>query len=188
MGRPDEAVGNAERRMQYDPLTAANPHMYRWARQYQQAIDAAKILTDYDYSYLLTLCYQQLGMEEEEFQWFMQFDGDTEAKIRSYDAAYDGSGMKGVWRLFIENELTSGPREERFGYGKFFDVAATYAYLSEKDKAFDWQDKLVERPVAHPFVVDPRFDSLRSDPRFEELLRKLKLPEEAIQRHLALYE
>ena len=34
--------------------------------------------------------------------------------------------------------------------------------------------------------ADPRLDPLRDDPRLEELLRKQKLPEEAIQRHLAL--
>ena len=40
-------------------------------------------------------------------------------------------------------------------------------------------------PIWLPFPADARFDSLRDDDRFEQLLRKLNLPEEAIQRHLA---
>lgn len=66
------------------------------------------------------------------------------------------------------------------------DAAAQYALIGVTDQAFEWLEKTFELPVAVPFVTDARFDSLHDDPRFEQLLRKLDLPEEAIQRHLAV--
>jgi len=59
-----------------------------------------------------------------------------------------------------------------------FDVALIYAALGEKDKAFALLDKAVaERST---FLVyskwEPRLDPLRSDPRFQELLRRIGLP------------
>ena len=69
---------------------------------------------------------------------------------------------------------------------KPYDSAATYAFLGEKDQAFRFLDEYHRLSSRIPFVADARFNSLRDDPRYEQLLRKLNLPEEAIQRHLAV--
>jgi Flp pilus assembly protein TadD len=59
------------------------------------------------------------------------------------------------------------------------DMALIYAGLGEKDKAFARLDKAYEE---HSFSlsnlkVEPRFDPLRSDPRFADLLRHIGLPQ-----------
>jgi hypothetical protein len=56
------------------------------------------------------------------------------------------------------------------------------------DRAFEWLDKAHEERSFNLIWLgaDPRSDLLRSDPRFEELLRRLRFPEDAIQRHLAV--
>ena len=59
-----------------------------------------------------------------------------------------------------------------------FDVALIYTALGEKDTAFNWLDKAVaERST---FLVyskwEPRLDSLRSDPRFKQILKQIGLP------------
>lgn len=58
-------------------------------------------------------------------------------------------------------------------------TAQTYAGLGEKDKTFEWLEKAVEdRSTGSSFVnvkVDPTWDSLRSDPRFKDLLRRMNL-------------
>ena len=76
--------------------------------------------------------------------------------------------------------------KDQKGFYRPYDFAAAYALAGERDVAFHWLQKTYELPYYHPFATDARFDSLRDDPRFEKLLRKLNLPEEAIQRHLAL--
>jgi Flp pilus assembly protein TadD len=58
------------------------------------------------------------------------------------------------------------------------ELALVYAGLGEKDKAFACLDKAYEEhsfPL-HNLKVEPRFDSLHSDPRFSDLLRRMGLP------------
>jgi len=84
--------------------------------------------------------------------------------------------MQGFWRVRLEKYEDSA---------KPYDVAGIYACIGETDLAFEWLEKAYALPIRLPFLADARFDSLRDDDRFEQLLRKLNLPEEAIQRHLA---
>ena len=56
--------------------------------------------------------------------------------------------------------------------------AIIYAGLGDKDRAFEWLEKgYDERPSDMPNLkVDPRMEPLRSDPRHQELLRRMGLP------------
>jgi tetratricopeptide (TPR) repeat protein len=58
-----------------------------------------------------------------------------------------------------------------------FGLARLYTALGEKDEAFRWL--AYEHPVfGFPWIrVMPEFEPLRDDPRFDDLLRKLNLPE-----------
>ena len=57
-------------------------------------------------------------------------------------------------------------------------VAGIYAGLGEKDKAIEWLTKAYEEHSLNICLlkVAPRFDPLRSDPRFQALLRRMNLP------------
>ena len=58
-----------------------------------------------------------------------------------------------------------------------YEVAGVYAQLRENDRAFDWLDKAYRnRSCLYWLRVDPRFDSIRPDPRFQELLAKMNFP------------
>ena len=58
-----------------------------------------------------------------------------------------------------------------------YRIAALYAMLGEKDKAFHWLEEAYAS--RHPFLntlkVEPRFDLIRSDPRYGDLLGRLNL-------------
>jgi hypothetical protein len=57
-------------------------------------------------------------------------------------------------------------------------VAACYALLGEQDQAFVWLNKEYEVRSGLVFLkADPVWDKLRSDPRFEDLLRRIGLPQ-----------
>ena len=58
------------------------------------------------------------------------------------------------------------------------DLAIVYLALGEKQQALDWLEKAYEdRNWWMPWIkVEPRFDSLRSDPRFADLVRRVGLP------------
>jgi TolB-like protein/DNA-binding winged helix-turn-helix (wHTH) protein/Flp pilus assembly protein TadD len=59
-----------------------------------------------------------------------------------------------------------------------FQIAQVYAFRGEVDKAFEWLDRAYRQrdPGAPEFATDPLMGSLRHDPRFTELLKKMRLP------------
>jgi hypothetical protein len=61
---------------------------------------------------------------------------------------------------------------------KPYDIATFYALAGEKDRALEWLEKaFVGRDQELPCPrCNPCFDDLRPDPRFRELLRRMKLP------------
>jgi len=61
--------------------------------------------------------------------------------------------------------------------GSPYSVAARYAVLGQRDLALHWLDRACERHDALVTFakVDPNLDALHGDPRFEGLLRRLKL-------------
>jgi serine/threonine protein kinase len=60
-----------------------------------------------------------------------------------------------------------------------FLVAAVYAALADRDRAFRWlEEAYQERDTFLPWLkVDPEFDSLRGDPRFDSLIRRIGIPD-----------
>jgi TolB-like protein/DNA-binding winged helix-turn-helix (wHTH) protein len=63
-----------------------------------------------------------------------------------------------------------------------YNIATVYAYLGEFDQAFSWLESAYQRHDSvlvglPPITVDPEVKSLRGDPRYKALLRKMNLPE-----------
>ncbi|HJW15215.1 MAG TPA: hypothetical protein VJ776_10985, partial [Thermoanaerobaculia bacterium] len=59
-----------------------------------------------------------------------------------------------------------------------FAIAAVYAGLDDKEKAFEWLEKSYEERSGRLVYIgiERAFDPLRSDPRFQSLVRRIKLP------------
>jgi len=88
---------------------------------------------------------------------------------------YAVTGRKSDARAVLgELKQTSGKE-----YLPATSIALIYAGLGEKDQAFAWLDKgYEERAFQLQWIkIDPRWDSLRSDPRFEDLLHRIGLPD-----------
>jgi len=58
-----------------------------------------------------------------------------------------------------------------------FDIASVHAGLSQNDQAFEWLQKAYEERHSYLIFlkVEPIWDGLRSDPRFTDLLRRMRL-------------
>jgi hypothetical protein len=118
----------------------------------------------------LAATYQEKGMYEESI---------TELKTGIIAPAqlaygYAVAGKKDESRKILD-ELK---QEESNGkYVSPFAFATIYMGLGDKDQAFEWLNKTFdENPYRLSFInVEPRFDKLRSDPRFADLLRRMKL-------------
>jgi tetratricopeptide (TPR) repeat protein len=74
--------------------------------------------------------------------------------------------------LKVLNQVNNAPL-------RAFGAALVYTGLGEKDEAFRWLRKAIELrvPMVGVLKVDPRFDPLRQDPRFPDLLRRMGLPQ-----------
>jgi hypothetical protein len=109
---------------------------------------------------------------EEYLKAFAQ-GGFTSDKIAKLREAFVKAGIKGFYEKLIE-QLKAEPQTE---WDHFF-IAELYARLGEKDQAFDWLHKAyLEHSDGLPHIKENLgFDSLRSDPRYTDLLRRIGLP------------
>jgi hypothetical protein len=99
--------------------------------------------------------------------------GSCERQAADSRQALKKDGAAGFWRKTLENDLK---RYER-GIGSTVSVAAGYARLGEKEQAFEWLEKaFAEHDNEITYLkVDTSFDSLKSEPRFQDLLQRVGL-------------
>ena len=56
-------------------------------------------------------------------------------------------------------------------------MASNYAFAGDKNKAIDWLEKAYQEHEPNlPYLLSPNYDSLRDDPRFQYLCRRMNLP------------
>ncbi len=67
----------------------------------------------------------------------------------------------------------------RFSHGAAFQIAELHAWFGESDQSIQWLERAyAQHDSGLPWAkVDPVFRTVRGDPRFKEVLRKMKLPE-----------
>jgi serine/threonine-protein kinase len=74
------------------------------------------------------------------------------------------------------HELGTLQQRARSAYVPSFNFAIVYAGLGRKDQTFAWLEKSLSDHSIRPFLMDPTFDPVRSDPRYASLLEKMHLP------------
>jgi tetratricopeptide (TPR) repeat protein len=186
MGRHDEAVLEAKRAQELDPLSLIiNTWLGRrfyLARQYDRAIEQCRKTIDMDPSFLpahlhLGLGYEQKKMYKEaiaEFQTAISLSDGSPIYVAAVGHAYATEGRKSE-ALKVLDQLKELSKRR---YVSAYWIAQIYAALGEKEQAFEWLRKAYEeRSVWMVYLkVDPGLDPLRSDPRFQELVRRMNFP------------
>ena len=184
-GRTSEAISAAKRAAEIDPLSLpAGMNLgwqYHWARRYDSAVDQLRtvleINADFEQAHWgLGLAYVgQMKIEEAvaEFQKAIALSGDNSVYVAALGHAYALGGNKDE-AVKLRKHL-----EEQKTYVSPYWMATLQTGLGEKDSAFDWLEKAFrERSGGLAWLgIDPRFDSLRSDSRFADLLRHIGLPQ-----------
>jgi hypothetical protein len=114
------------------------------------------------------------GSSSAEMHKGMELGGANPADIAAFDRAYKIGGIRGVWRWQITRFNERATRRD----AGLVDTAGHYAMLGEKDKAFESLEGACQRHIQGLAFVQctPNLDSLRSDPRFQDLLRRLNFP------------
>jgi TolB-like protein/DNA-binding winged helix-turn-helix (wHTH) protein/Flp pilus assembly protein TadD len=185
MGRMDEAVAVAKRGRELDPLslivnTGFGRVLY-FARQNDQAIERLQKTLDLDPNfpvarYWLGLAYEQKGMYQEAVADLTELKDLSVSPLRiaGLGHAYAVSGDRAKAQAVL-SELKELSRER---YVSPYDIAVVYAGLGDKDQTFRWLEKTYqEREGALVYIsVEPMFDTIRSDPRFKDLVHRVGLP------------
>lgn len=190
MGRHNEAIGQMTRARDLDPLSqiisADLANIFNYARRYDDAVAVCRKTLKADPNYapaheFLATAYFLKGRYAEgvaEAQKAMQLNGQPAEFVDDYGKAFERGGIEGLrrWKLAVISRSSSskdGPTD-----GASYKRALIYAELGERDHALEKLEQAArERDSGIEFVaVDPRLDSLRSVPRFQELLHHLGYP------------
>src|SRR5438270_2299922 len=183
MSRPEESLAESKRALELDQLDLVmNIHLgwhYIYAHQYDLAIAQFRKTLEMDPNYGLThwylgQAYALKGMYAEaetellKAKYLLQQNVAVEADI---GYAYAASGKGGEAKKVID-ELKQSSKQR---YISSYYLALIHTGLGEKDLAFEWlENGYKERSDLLIYLkVDPRLDSLRSDARFAELVRRV---------------
>jgi len=184
LGRLDEAMTEIQRAKELDPLSLIinlNVGIYSIRqRKYDQAIEELRKLMDMDPSYsgahvFLAQAYElkkMYGESVSERQKAFQLEGDKEL-AEALQQGYAAAGYRGA----VQNEIRILEGRSKRKYVSPILIADNYVRLGEKERAFVWLERAYQEHSSNLgyLKMDPLYDPLRSDPRFQDLLRRIGL-------------
>ncbi len=188
VGRTDQALAEAKRGQQLDPVSSeANlfvGSILVFTRQPDKAIEQLRNGIELDPTYwyahdFLGRAYEQKERFPEaiaEFQRAVELEKDNAENWSNLGHAYAVSGRRAEAKKIVDQLKETSAHS----YVAPYNLAAIYAGLGDKDQAFAWLDRAyADRSgfLAFYFKTDAHMDSLRSDPRFDELMRRIGLPQ-----------
>ena len=182
----DEAMAELKRAQESDPLSliisAEVGRGFHYAHRDDAAIDQLrKTLDEMDQNFAVAHWYLGMAYEQkamygaaiEEFQKYSRLSGGDPAAIGALGHAYAVSGKQGE----AKKALLQLKALARSRYVSPYDLAVLYSGLRDKDQALEWLAKAREDYSAWLIWVnvDPRFDYIRGDPRYRDIIRRINL-------------
>jgi TolB-like protein/DNA-binding winged helix-turn-helix (wHTH) protein len=186
VGRRDEAVSHMRRALQLDPLSFYNVrHMgtvLYWSRRYDESLEYIRRAEEMEPQLVQVTVdwevndYQMKGMPEQaviaDLRNFSLPDGKKWHE--RLDAAYRSGGRKAYWETRIKLLRTRPDSQCSAG-----DLVRIYVLAGDNDRALENLNRLLNEGCFWLSIMkaEPIFDPLRSDPRFEDILKKVNLNE-----------
>jgi tetratricopeptide (TPR) repeat protein len=183
MVRADEAVAQIKLARELDPLNVVMnvdvAEILLLARRYDEAVAAYRHALEMDPDRAnayegLGWAFEFKGMYDEAVAAFLKsfaLNGRSTDEIAELRRAYESGGISGYWRKSLEQEL-------RRDYAEPVSVGNIYTKLGDKDRAFAWYEKAYQTrsPSLIGMKSSAKVDSLRPDPRYADLVRRIGLP------------
>jgi eukaryotic-like serine/threonine-protein kinase len=189
-GRAQDAIDEGTRAHQLDPLSpviaAQEGQAYTYAHQFDKAIEIYKrVIADNpdfgrahgemafaywgEHKYPEAIREWNTASKLEDDKYYMEW-------AATIDAGFRAGGWPAAERKGLEVLLA-----QRKGTGTYISpylIAAAYADLGDKDHAFEWLNTAYKERDTSTIQLRTDFamDSLRSDPRYAELVRKIGFP------------
>ena len=191
-GRHDEAIAEIKKAYELDPFSPAINvnfgNRYLQAGRDDEAIAQYKKFIETEPNvgfayYFLAYAYARKEMFEEALNVWCKRDvllkvqtpESCEKEKIEFREAIKKEGATGFWRKRLEETLDDYEKGTVFPSA----VAAGYAMINDKERAFEWLEKaFAERdPDLSWLKTERSFDNIKSDPRFQDLLRRVGLPQ-----------
>ena len=187
-GREQEALFEANRAFELDPLSPFNADtvgtIYNTARRFDEAIAFCRKLANENPKFpgahlCLAHAYWGKGIYSNvinEFVVYSRLSGDEKAAdfASALGEGYRAGGWKGALRKALETRLV----QRKSGYSSPYEIAALCASLGNKEGAFQWLDVAYREHDLGLLSLKTDFllDSLRTDLRLTELVKRVGLP------------
>jgi serine/threonine-protein kinase len=184
LGRPGEGMAQIELALELDPLNFFVQWAFGWhlkvQRRYDDVIVQLRRILRMEPNFPLALeqlwdTFHETRMYEEALTEAKKlFAGDPEAAdalARGYaEAGYAGAMSLLAQTLAARSNLAYVPSES---------IARLYAYAGDKERTLEWLEQAYQDlDIVMVFLsVESTWDSLRDDPRFQDLLRRMNLPQ-----------
>ncbi len=186
LGRPEEAIAKIKHSQNLDPLSliinAAVGWSYYFARQYDEAVAQLERTVELDPNYpvghwILGLVYRKTGrydMAISEGEKGVTLSGGSSLMRASLANTY-GTAKKTKEAQEILDSLTELAKQK---YVPSYFLAGIHVGMGEKERALEYLERAYEEK-SHWLIylhVDPGMDTLRDNPGFQDLLRRVGLP------------
>jgi tetratricopeptide (TPR) repeat protein len=185
MGNFPEAEAEVRHARELEPYSSiinmALPEVYTWERRYDDAIVEYTKLLALDPAFAGT--YGNLAYVYEKKQMYAQ---SLEVSRKGFALAYPSHMARmqrayanGGFPAFLREGLKEDLQDRAKGkYVNSLGIAASYAELGDEAHALEWLEKGYEEHSSKMqyLAIDPQFDTLRSNPRFQYWLDVLGLP------------
>jgi TolB-like protein/DNA-binding winged helix-turn-helix (wHTH) protein/Flp pilus assembly protein TadD len=183
LSRYDEAIAEMRKAENLDPLSliinADLAELLVLAHSDDESIRQSHKTIEMDPNFglahnQLAQAYLQKHMYDEavaELKTAVQLSGGSPAFIANLARAYVVSGKRSeAAKLLDDLKKRSNP-----GYSNASEIAVIYASLGDADQAMTWLEKGYDERFNPGVLLRPGFDPLRSDPRFQNLVRRIGL-------------
>jgi eukaryotic-like serine/threonine-protein kinase len=190
-GRVKEAIDEGNRAHQLDPLSPiigyAQGDAYFYNRQFDKAIEIYKKVSADNPTFGiahggLALAYwaqHNYPQAIQEFKTAAELKGDKNAA--EFAAALDAGFRYGGWPSALRKaiEVSLAQRKAKTDYVSPYGIAQLYADLGDKEHAFEWLNTAYQEhdSALMGLRTDFALDSLRSDPRYAELVHRIGFPQ-----------
>jgi serine/threonine protein kinase len=180
MGQSSGGIAECRKAVELDPLALRVNYdlanAYYLAREYGQSLQQANRILEIDPRYPEAIqnigwVYEVTGNYQGAIEQWIKNEQvlGNERRAKELKQVFENAGYPGYLRKDAKDKEAGGD---------FYDAASDYALLGEKDAALTALERAADAgQQLDAFKLDPALDSIRSEPRYADLLRRIGLPQ-----------